>query len=483
VTATFDNPKSTGRGFIGVILLIALALRLGWALSRPVSPDVIESLPDQQQYLQIAQNVLNRQGYWFLDPRVRDRVYAFRTPGYPLFVAACGANVRIVRGVQAVIDASTVAAIYWLGMLLFPAASRRSHSRTQIGGAQEFPPPVLRGRVREGVRESDVGSTQPPPQPSPGVPGEGEDVPRPRPSSHNSGPLIAALLVAFNPFLLYFCGLILSETLFTSMLVWGMAMLVAGKGDGVRKPRTLLWLAGGLTLALSVLVRPSAVLMPLVLGIGSMFVNRAPQGSYQLRWPLPVGATMLLLTGLVLAPWAIRNHQVLGQWVLLETNSGFTLYDGYNPDATGASNQRFVMQMPQLSRMSEIERSRYLEELAFDAARKNPRRTIDLARAKLVRTWSPMPLSDQYSGKMYQLIGLCYSLPLDLLVLWGLASGNLSRGAKVLVLLPAIYLSGVHMLTVGSLRYRIPAEPPLALLAACALVNVRTPARMKNENS
>src|SRR5579862_8695512 len=35
------------------------------------------------------------------------------------------------------------------------------------------PPPVLRGRVREGARAGGATSTQPPPQPSPGVPGEG----------------------------------------------------------------------------------------------------------------------------------------------------------------------------------------------------------------------------------------------------------------------------------------------------------------------
>ncbi|HEX4794734.1 MAG TPA: DNA ligase [Humisphaera sp.] len=39
------------------------------------------------------------------------------------------------------------------------------------------PPPVLRGRVRVGVRASDAPSTQPPPQPSPGVPGAGETTP------------------------------------------------------------------------------------------------------------------------------------------------------------------------------------------------------------------------------------------------------------------------------------------------------------------
>src|SRR5579862_7348078 len=36
-----------------------------------------------------------------------------------------------------------------------------------------FPPPVLRGRVREEVRANDDRSTQPPRQPSPGVPREG----------------------------------------------------------------------------------------------------------------------------------------------------------------------------------------------------------------------------------------------------------------------------------------------------------------------
>src|SRR5579859_4041990 len=35
------------------------------------------------------------------------------------------------------------------------------------------PPPVLRGRVRVGVRASGAPSTQPPPLPSPGVPEEG----------------------------------------------------------------------------------------------------------------------------------------------------------------------------------------------------------------------------------------------------------------------------------------------------------------------
>jgi len=416
-----SNPPSrpkVQRAALVAILLMALGLRIGWAISRSVSREELEALPDQQQYLQIAHNVLSGEGYWFLDPRVTDKVYAFRMPGYPLFIAACGGNVRIVRVVQGVLDTSSVWAAYLLALLLFPSRTRH--------------------RVA----------------------------------------LLSAALVAFNPFLIYFCGLILSETVFVAMLMWSMVLLVAGQGGAERKARTLLWLGGGLLLALSVLVRPSALALPLVLGIAAAFVNRKKGGSYHLRWPLPVGTTMLLWLIVVLTPWALRNYRVLHQWVFLDTNSGFTFYDGYNPDATGASDQRFVKDMPQLRPMSEVERPRYLQNLAIEWARNNPRRVLELMRARLVRTWSPVPLSDQYAGRLYQLVGLCFSLPLDLLILWGLMNADLSRAGKVFLLIPAIYLSGIHMLTVGSLRYRLPAEPPMALLAAGGLVGMK---RMVND--
>jgi uncharacterized membrane protein len=94
----------------------------------------------------------------------------------------------------------------------------------------------------------------------------------------------------------------------------------------------------------------------------------------------------------------------------------------------------------------------------------------ELAVIKVGRTWSPIPLSADYSGLKYTLVGLLYSLPFDLLVIAGLLvnvrNGGLPKAAKVLLVTPAIYFTLVHALSVGSLRYRIPAEPPMAILAA-----------------
>lgn len=434
---TSANRERWGWGLLWVILAAVLALHVGWAVTRPSSDEQLQGLPDQLEYLQLARNLVSGNGYSFIDARLGSKVLAFRTPGYPLFLAAFRANVRVIQVAQAVIATSMVLAVFLLAQLL----SRPIDSGG--GGAR--------------VAQSEA---------------------------RRMG-WIAAVLVGFSPILVYFGGLILSETLFAAMLLWGMVLLIVGYGSTSGRARVIPWLAGGILLALSTLVRPSGIGLAVLLGIAAAFVNRPGRGAYlegrssmRLRWPLPIGATMLCLTVLALLPWAIRNRGLLHSWVWLDTNAGYTFYDGYNPDATGASDQKFVKYMPQLRQMDELNRSKYLRDLAKDYARAHPRHVLELAAAKFVRTWSPMPLSEQFSQRKYQLVGLLYSLPFDLLVLWGLATGNLSRSAKVYVLLPAIYLSVIHMLTVGSLRYRLPAEAPLAILAASALAQANSGRRL-----
>jgi hypothetical protein len=175
---------------------------------------------------------------------------------------------------------------------------------------------------------------------------------------------------------------------------------------------------------------------------------------------------MVILTVLCLLPWVIRNRVVLGRWIWLDTNSGFTLYDGYNPDATGGSDQSFVDRQPELQVLSEVQRDDYLSQEATEYARAHPRRVVELMGAKLARTWSPVPLSQEYGRPGLRMVALAYSLPFDALALFGLFRGRLARSAKLFLLAPAVYFTIVHVLTVGSLRYRIPAEPPLAVLIA-----------------
>jgi 4-amino-4-deoxy-L-arabinose transferase-like glycosyltransferase len=405
------------RRYLYALLLIALAMRLAWAMTRPVDAASFAQLPDQREYLETARNLLHSRELSFVDHRFDQTVYAFRTPGYPVFLALCGGNVRVARAAQAVLDTATVLAAFLL-------------ARRWLGAAPS---------------------------------------------------LCAALLVAFNPFLVYFSGLLLTETLFTAMLAWAMVLLAwPGRVESIRRAR-LMWIGGVLLLALSVLVRPGAIGLPVGLAMLGAFLNRRATRAYHLGplWPLPVGATAILATVLILFPWAYRNHRVLGQYVWTSTNAGFTAYDGFNPDADGSSNQRFVDEMLQLKSMDEVGRSEYLTNRARDYSDANPHRVIELALAKMARMWSPKPLSEDFGRPIYVAVALLYGVPFFLLVIAGLFAPGLPPSAKMFLLAPAVYLTVVHALSVGSLRYRIPAEVPMAVVAAACVArvweSVRTP--------
>jgi 4-amino-4-deoxy-L-arabinose transferase-like glycosyltransferase len=411
----------------GLVLLLALLLRIGWGMVQPAQVD--SRLPDQHEYLQLAQNLLAGDGLKFHDGRFGQDLYAYRSPGYPLFLAATGASPRPARLAQALLDTSTILAVYLLA------------GRWLTRGAS----------------------------------------------------LLAAIAVALNPFLIYFSGLILSETMFVAMLVWGMALLAWRRS----------WPLGGLLLALSVLVRPSALFLPALLAFLAAFMHRerpgwrpgatasapagdaagtsvgatgpALEGAGHSWRPLAAGAAMLLLTAIVLLPWGWRNQRLLGHWILLTTNGGITRLDGFNPAATGASDQRFIQQMDmqRLRGMDEVQRDRYFSAQADAYIRETwqqrPGRLLELAVRKTGRTWSPMPLSEDFRRPLYVLVGLAYTVPLYLLAAGGLLLGRLGRSGKCFLLAPAVYLTVIHVMSVGSLRYRLPAEPALAILAAAGL--------------
>jgi hypothetical protein len=292
--------------------------------------------------------------------------------------------------------------------------------------------------------------------------------------------LLAGLWYALDPFLVFLSSLLLTETLFTTLLTatwwagWRAAM------TGGEHPSRSRWLLLAVLAATVVYARESTLGL-IVLLAGYAAVRRRFQRPALVGW-----AGVLLTVVAALVPWAVRNHAVLGEWCWLTTRSGISLYDGVRPGATGASDLGDVKQMPEVAGLDEASWNRYFVRASFDAMSDEPGRVLRLAGVKLARMWNPLPNVETYRGGATQWISAAWIIPTFVLAVCGTASVLLGRGAgrwavAAYLLLPAVYFSFLHSLFVGSVRYRLGAMPMIGVLASAGLIRVFAALWRRNE--
>lgn len=283
---------------------------------------------------------------------------------------------------------------------------------------------------------------------------------------HATG-LIAAALCAISPQLIGFTPLILTETSFAATLLAslvGCAYLGRWTSRQLGAGDTLLALLCGGLFGLAVYVRPSWLLVaPATAVLYVLLRSRNLAGAVR-------GGLLVVGMLLTLLPWGFRNHAVTGHFFLTTLWMGPSLYDGINPEATGASDMRFFDRDQVLGKgMSEYEMDQHYRRLARAYALENPGHVVQLAFAKLGRYWKPWPNADQFRDWRLQLLLTAFFVPMIVFSLTG--AWHLRHQPWVLYLsgVAILYFSALHMVFVSSLRYRLPAEYPLMVLCACGL--------------
>ncbi|GHS96905.1 hypothetical protein FACS1894108_02390 [Planctomycetales bacterium] len=112
----------------------------------------------------------------------------------------------------------------------------------------------------------------------------------------------------------------------------------------------------------------------------------------------------------------------------------------------------------------ELAADAYLSASTRHLLRADPRRALRLSAQKFWRTWSPLPHWENARAFALPLAALYGGVALS-----ALYSVFFRRRREILLLLiPVLYLALVHSVYMGSLRYRLPAEGCLLILAAGA---------------
>ena len=315
---------------------------------------------------------------------------ARRAPGYPAFLAACyglfGESPRAVRVVHAVFGAATVALLFFLVKEVF-------------------------GRAEA---------------------------------------VIALSVSTIYPFFVFYCGLVLSETLFMFGLVGLLLALVRLHS----RPSVSVAILAGLSCGLITLLRASFLLfLPFLLPF--WFVTAKARK----RQVLPFA---LMATGcaMSLSPWVIRNYRIFDRFVPTTLIVGASLYEANNPHAPGAP----AMDAPwwpteRIAGLGEYEKDQYLKKEAVQFIVDNPGRFLQLAVVKLLRTWNLIPNVEAYRTPLYCGISLLSYGPVLALAIVGLFHTRSAWPKAWLLLVPIVYYSGLHSIFVGSTRYRTPLMP------------------------
>ncbi len=132
----------------------------------------------------------------------------------------------------------------------------------------------------------------------------------------------------------------------------------------------------------------------------------------------------------------------------------------------------FVDQEPIYATMSEFDANSHYKQRAAEFVMQNPWRTIELAALKAGRFLSLTPNATGFQGGMLSLGCLVFNSIFFSLAAFGTWVERRRLAVLALLLLPFLQFLLVHMVFVGSVRYRLPVEFPLMALAAVGVTTL-----------
>jgi Dolichyl-phosphate-mannose-protein mannosyltransferase len=202
-----------------------------------------------------------------------------------------------------------------------------------------------------------------------------------------------------------------------------------------------------------------------------------------------VGTAFMVLT---VAPWTLRNWQVMGAPVPVSTNGGMSLLSANNPSMTTSLRSDFaadddLVRSARFSIADQVAADARAKELAWDWVQANPERFVGLMPKKLFRLWVPDGESEwvfqagyvhydkqRVAFRTVRWVNQVFYLTVLAGFVWALFQLPRTRGPnEYAVPLMAVFFSLLSMVFSGQSRYHAPLMPFLIGYAAWAWVSLR----------
>jgi 4-amino-4-deoxy-L-arabinose transferase-like glycosyltransferase len=296
--------------------------------------------------------------------------------------------------------------------------------------------------------------------------------------------LVAAAIAAVHPMLFQADGILMTESLATALVTGCVLLAVRAR----QHPSTGAFVALGALLGVATLSRSEGLLLAPLLAVPVAFGDRAATWSRRLAHAgIALGIAVVLV-----APWAAYNYDRFDTVIPVSNNLG-TVLDGANCDLTydGAfvgtwrsqfgDNQAsgfecfegFPIEEPDFDEATAAAEAR---EDGLDYIRAHERDLPRVAWFRLARTWGVYRVDQQanlaaFEGRSrpWEKAGTYLHWALVPLAVAGVVLLFRRRAVLWPLLAPIVTVSVVAVLTYGNQRFRITADPMLAVLAGVSI--------------
>lgn len=283
--------------------------------------------------------------------------------------------------------------------------------------------------------------------------------------------IIAAAWVALDPLLIGFSASYLSETLFIFIFLLSLLTFMR-MCSGIKAWRSCIEFALLFVMSIYVRAEIALCLFPLL----ALYLWKGKAATWGRK--LVHGVVILAIVLLGMMPWWIRNWDMFhSNFFRFSTLEGISLYESVYAGATGGPRQSDIALPPAMKHLNESQRDNRWTQMAFGCIAHHPLRIARLAVIKIGRTWSPWLHADGFRNWWLNLVLTIWYVAQYLFAIRGLIwlCREKSHGILLgIILIPILYLTAMHAIFLGSVRYRVPLIPLIGILAAVGVCRAWT---------
>lgn len=280
---------------------------------------------------------------------------------------------------------------------------------------------------------------------------------------------VTAIITLLYPFFNFYSIAILTETIYIFFLYLSLFFAIKFY-DSMNLKDIMLF---SLFFAIDTLIRFSNLsMLPFFI---FLFIIFAIQKKQNFIFLTKIAIITIATFSLVMSLWWIRNYNIFGEFVATSVGeSGKVFYSGNNPlnKSGGGIGGVDVDFSPFEHIKDDAKRDEAMKEAGIKWIRENPTDWIILEFRKLKRFFSFTFYAPSFDKWYYNLISIMSYGVIFILFLYGLFKYRSYFWHYSPMLLYFILLTGVHLVFIASIRYRLPLEPFMIIIASAVVFSI-----------